>query len=158
MSLEVLHFRGSDKIIESKNMMNDVMLTLEYVDHALTGSIYRREILHQVMDEMGWVGENGDLRVIPSRRYMYKGYKKGVAIEAQFSMYEYILEGLLRLQIGYDKKRIEVGLLLLNGYRPERPLYGSSSQMAQDEIDFLYPTISLPVMIALFDFGQPVIE
>jgi len=86
---------------------------------------------------------------------MYKGFKKGVAIEGNFAVYEYILEGLLRLQIGYDKGMIETGILILTSKRSEKSPYGSTSQMVKEEIELLYPTISLPVSIALFDLGEP---
>ena len=52
----------------------------------------------------------GDLSILDGRRYQYKGFKKGVAIEGNFASYEYILEGLFRLQIGFDKGRIETGI------------------------------------------------
>ncbi len=86
---------------------------------------------------------------------MYKGFKKNVAIEGNFSAYEYILEGLFRLQVGFDKGKIETGILMLNSFRSEKSLYGSSRLLAQMEIELLYPTISMPVSIALFDLGSP---
>ena len=32
---------------------------------------------------------------------------------------------------------------------------GRSAELAKAEVEMLYPTISLPVMTALFDFGKP---
>ena len=44
MPFEVIHFRGSDKILKDhKNLDRDVQITLEYVDDVLCGTIYRRE-------------------------------------------------------------------------------------------------------------------
>ena len=62
---------------------------------------------------------------------MYKGFKKNVAIDGNFSAYEFILEGLLRLQIGFDKKMIETGILLLTSKRSENSPYGSTSRYGQ---------------------------
>ena len=42
----------------------------------------------------------------PIVSYQYKGFKRGVAIEGSFSAYEFILEGLFRLQLGFDKGQI----------------------------------------------------
>ena len=64
---------------------------------------------------------------------MTKGFKKGVAIEGNFAVYEYILEGLLRLQIGFDKGMIETGILILTSKRSENSPYGSTSQMVKEE-------------------------
>ena len=86
--IEILHFRGSDKILNDKNMMHDVQTTLEYLADVLTGVQFKGELFRQALDDMGW-RENGTLNVIPGRRYMYKGFKKNVAIEGNFSAYEY---------------------------------------------------------------------
>ncbi len=159
MPFEVIHFRGADKILKDKNLDRDVQITLEYVDDVLCGTIYRRELFRQALDEMQW-RENGnvDLKILDGRRYMYKGVKHGVAIEGNFSVYEFILEGLLRLQIGFDKGKIETGILLLTSKRSEKTPYGSTSKMVKEEIEMLYPTISMPVSVVLFDLGDPVIS
>ena len=159
MPFEILHFRGSDEIIKSKNMKNDVQITLEYINDALYGSIYRGELLRQALDEMDW-RENGDgeLKILDGRRYMYKGVKRGVAIEGNFSVYEYILEGLFRLQVGFDKGRIETGILMLTSMRSEKSSLGTSRDLAISEVEQLYPTVSMPVSIALFDLGPPIIS
>ena len=159
MPFEILHFRGSDKIIRKKNLEKDIKSTLTYVDDALHGSIYRGELLRQALDEMDWrENGNGELKILDGRRYMYKGVKREVAIEGNFSVYEYILEGLFRLQIGFDKGRIETGILMLTSMRSEKSSYGTSRDLAIAEVEMLYPTISMPVSIALFDLGPPIIS
>ena len=150
---EILHFRDSDKILKDKNMMHDVQTTLEYLGDVLTGVQFKGELFRQALDEMGW-RHNGTLNILEGRRYMYKGFKKNVAIDGNFSAYEFILEGLLRLQIGFDKKMIETGILLLTSKRSENSPYGSTSDMVKSEIEMLYPTISLPVSICLFDLDD----
>jgi len=157
MPFEMFHVRGSDKIIKDKNLEKDVQVTLEYVDDALYGSIYRRELLRQALDEMDW-REDGTLNILDGRRYQYKGFKRGVAIEGNFSVYEYILEGLFRLQVGFDKGMIETGILMLTSQRSEKSSYGSSRELAQAEIEMLYPSISLPISVALFDLGEAIIS
>ena len=154
---EILHFRGSDKILKQKKMVNDVKETLQYIDDVLTGVQFKGELFRQALDEMGW-RENGTLNILEGRRYMYKGFKKNVAIDGNFSAYEFILEGLLRLQIGYDKGILETGILLLTSKRSEKTPYGSTSKMVKEEIDLLYPTISMPVTICLFDLGDPMLS
>ena len=153
---EIIHFRGSDKIIKKKSLANDIKATLEYVKDALYGTLYRGELLRQVLDEMGW-RENGTLNILEGRRYTYKGFKKGIAIEGNFSAYEFILEGMLRLQLGFDKGKIDAGVLLLTSQRSEKSTYGTSADLAKAEMEMLYPTINVPVMVALFDLGKPMI-
>ena len=157
MPLEVMHFRDSDKIIKDKHMDRDVKGTLEYIEESLYGTLYKRELLRQVLDEMHW-REKVNLSILDGRRYRYKGFKRGVAIEGNFSAYEFILEGLFRLQVGFDKGILETGILLLTGKRSEKTPYGSTSKMVKKEIDMLYPTISMPVTIALYDLGEPILS
>ena len=63
----------------------------------------------------------------------------------------------MRLQVGFEKKKIESGILLLTSLRSEKSPYKSSRLMVEEDIQNLYPTISLPVSVALFDLGRPVI-
>jgi hypothetical protein len=151
--IEILHFRDSDRILKQKKMVKDVTSTLQYIDDVLSGAIYKGELFRQALDEMGW-RHNGTLNILEGRRYMYKGFKKNVAIEGNFSAYEYILEGLFRLQVGYDKGMIETGILILTSKRSEKSPYGSTSKMVSEEIEMLYPTISMPVSVALFDLDE----
>ena len=117
--LEVLHFRDSEKILKNKNMLDDVLATMEYIDDVLTGSLYKRELLRMALEEMDWVSDIDTMRIIENRRYMWKGFKRGVAIEGSFSAYEFIIEGMARLQIGFDSGKIEVGVLMLTAKRGE---------------------------------------
>lgn len=157
MPFEMIHFRESEKIIRKKRLDRDVKATLEYVYDALQGSLYRGELLRQALDEMGW-RENGSLNILDGRRYQYKGFKKGVALEGSFSSFEYLLTGLARLQVGFDKKLIDTGILMLTAARSEKSSLGTSRDLAIAEVEALYPTISMPVSIALFDLGVPVIS
>jgi hypothetical protein len=157
MPFDMIHFRDSDKIIRKKKLDRDVKATLEYVYDALQGSLYRGELLRQALDEMGW-RENGSLNILEGRRYQFKGFKKKIALEGSFSSFEYLLTGLARLQVGFDKKLIETGILMLTAARSEKSSLGTSRDLAIAEIDQLYPTISMPVSIALFDLGAPVIS
>ena len=154
MPYEIIHFRQSDGILKKKRLVKDIQVTLDYIEELLYGALYKRELTNIALEEMGW-REPGTLNVLDGRRYQFKGFKKGVAIEGNFAAYEYILEGLFRLQIGFDKGQIETGILFLNGFRGEKSSYGTSRDLAASEVEQLYPTISMPVSIVLFDIGQP---
>jgi len=45
----------------------------------------------------------------------------------------------------------DMGLLLLDGRRSDKSPLGDSAKLVKDELFLLYPTISLPVMVVLFD-------
>jgi hypothetical protein len=156
MPLEIVHVRKSDTILREKGMEADVADTLAYIEQSLYGTMNRGELLREVLEEMGWRGNGESLTILEKRRYRYKGVKNEVAIEGNFSAYEFILEGLFRLQVGFDKGMIEAGILLLTSQRSENTPYGNTLKLVTEEIDMLYPTISLPVSVALFDLGGPI--
>lgn len=153
MSFELLYFRESNKILKKKKLTQIVISTMQYLSDALQGTLYRGELLRQALSDMDWRQE--PLSILDGRRYQYKGLRQGVAIDGSFSSYEYIQDALLRLQVGFDKKRIEMGIVLLTSQRSEKSPLGSTKELVEQEIQLLYPTISLPVAIALFDLGGP---
>jgi hypothetical protein len=154
---EILHFRGSDEILKEKRLLKDVQATTQYVDDVLAGSLYKRELLRMALDEMDWSVDSDAMRIIEGRRYMYKGVKRGIAIDGNISAYEYILEGLVRLQIGYDKQRIDAGILLVNAKRSDKSPFGTTADLIKAEIETLYPTIHLPVAVCLISTGEPIL-
>jgi len=154
---EILHFRGSDEILKEKRLLNDVHATMQYIDDVLTGALYKRELLRMALDEMDWSVDSDAMRIIEGRRYMYKGVKRGVAIDGNISAYEYILEGLVRLQIGYDKQRVDAGILLVNAKRSDKSPFGTTADLITTEIETLYPTIHLPVAVCLISTGEPIL-
>lgn len=154
MPFELLHFRGSDKILEGKNMTKEIELAMEYLNDCLYGSYRKGELLRQALTEMDF-RQNGDLNILDGRRYFYKGFRKKVAIDGSFSSYEYIQDALLRLQIGFDKGKIDMGIVLVTAQRSEKSKLGTTRDLIFQEIEMLHPTISLPVTIVLFDLGKP---
>jgi hypothetical protein len=154
MSFEIIHFRGADKILKSKKMEREVKLTMEYLNDCLFGTFHKRELLRQALEEMDWRPKE-DLNILDGRRYSYKGFRKRVAMDGSFASYEYIQDALLRLQIGFDKQKIDMGIVLVTAQRSEKSPLGNTRTLVKQEIEMLYPTISLPVTIILFDLGRP---
>ena len=156
--MEIIHFRGAEKILKDINMLEDVEGTLQYLEDVLFGTRYRRELLLQALREENWRDADIEmLRVLNGRRYQFKGFKRDVAIDGNCSTYEYILEGLLKLQLAFDKGKIKTGVLMLTAQRSEKSTYGSSYDLAKSEVEALFPTISLPVTIVLLDLGRPMV-
>ena len=155
MDYEIIHFRDAKLILEDKDMLNDLTLTCEYIHDALAGFTYTREILRSALEDMNWREEHAELNILEGRRYRYKGVKGEIAMDGNFSAYEYLHTGLFRLQIGYDKGNLVSGVLLLPSQRSEKSHYGNTLDMLKSEMEMLYPTISLLVSICLFDLGDP---
>jgi hypothetical protein len=154
MPFQTFHFRESDRVLQEKHLDRDFEATMQYLDDVLYGSLYRRELLRDALNETGW-RDHGSLNFLTGRRYQFKGFKNGIAIEANLNFYEYILEGLFRLQLGFDRGLNEAGILLLTAKRSDKSPYGSSAKMVVQDVELLYPTIYLPLIVVLFDLGNP---
>jgi hypothetical protein len=154
MPFEILHFRKADEILREKKMTKEIKLAMEYLNDCLYGTYHKGEILRQALKEMDW-RQNGDLNILDGRKYFYKGFRNRVAMDGSFSSYEYIHDALLRLQIGFDKDKIDMGIVLVTAQRSEKSPLGTTRDLVAHEIKMLYPTISLPVTVILFDLGKP---
>ena len=49
--MEILHFREADKILKKNSLYKDVISTMEYIEDVLQGSIHRRELLRQALED-----------------------------------------------------------------------------------------------------------
>jgi len=154
MSYEILHFRNANQIIKEKKMAKEVKGVMDYLNDCLYGTQHKSELLRQALKEMDW-RQNGDLNILDGRRYFYKGFKNRVAIDGSFSSYEYIQDALLRLQVGFDKGKLDMGIVMVTAQRSEKSKLGSTKDLVIKEIEMLQPTISLPVTIVLFNLGKP---
>ncbi len=154
MSFEILHFRGAEKILRDKGMEKEIQSTMEYLNDCLFGAFKKRELLRQALEEMAW-RPNDDLNILSGRRYLYKGFRKRVAMDGSFSSYEYIQDALLRLQLGFDKGKIDMGIVLVTAQRSQKSPLGSTKELVYQEIELLHPTINLPITVILFDLGVP---
>ncbi len=154
MSYEILHFRNANQIIKEKKMTKEVKSVMDYLNDCLYGTQHKSELLRQALTEMNW-RQNGDLNILDGRRYFYKGFKNRVAIDGSFSSYEYIQDALLRLQVGFDKGKLDMGIVMVTAQRSEKSKLGSTKDLVSKEIEMLQPTISLPVTIILFNLGRP---
>jgi|GEM_PF-1427856 len=154
MSYKIMYFRNAEQILKEKKMVKEVKLVMEYLHECLYGTGYKGELLRQALTEMDW-RPTGDLNILDGRRYFYKGFKNRVALDGSFTSYEYIQDALLRLQVGYDKKKIDLGIVMITAQRSEKSKLGSTEELVSQEIEMLHPTINLPVTIVLFDLGKP---
>ena len=150
MSYQLIHFRKSEEILKKKKMLTDVNQTLEYLDSVLQGAFPYGALLKEGLAENGW-RSNGNLSILPGRKYQWRGFKQGIAIEGSLAVYEYILSGLFRLQIGYAKGKVDAGILLVNSLRSDKTPYGSTLEMLEAEMEMLEDSITVPVTVALFD-------
>ena len=151
MPFTTIYFREAEAMIKANRMKKNILATLEDLEQSLAVFHYRGITLRSVLNDAGWREDTENLNIITGRRYQYKGLWKRIAIEANLNTYEYLWEGLFRLQVGYDQGKIDAGILILPGNRSDKSPLGSSIDLVKMEVEKLFPTISLPVAVVLFD-------
>jgi hypothetical protein len=151
MSHQILHFRDANVIVQQKNLSKHLDETFKAIETDVGDSTYKGTALKTCLDQYGW-REGQDLSILPGRRYAYKGLMKRIAIEANLINYEWILDGLFRLQLGFDRGLIDTGLLLLNSQRSEKSPLGDPFDLVVEDVEKVYPTISMPLSVVLFNF------
>ncbi len=151
MPFTTVYFREAEALIKAQRMKKNILATLEDLEQSLATFHYRGFTVRSVLNDAGWREESNDLNILAGRRYQFKGYWRRVAIEANLSVYEYLWEGLFRLQLGFDQGKIDTGILILPGNRSEKSPLGKSIDLVKVEVEALFPTISLPVAVVLFD-------
>ena len=151
MPFTTVYFREAEALIKAQRMKKNILATLEDLEQSLATFHYRGFTVRSVLNDAGWREESNDLNILEGRRYQFKGYWRRVAIEANLSVYEYLWEGLFRLQLGFDQGKIDTGILILPGNRSDKSPLSSSIDLVKVEVEALFPTISLPVAVVLFD-------
>lgn len=153
MPFTTVYFREAEAMIKAYRMKKNISATLNDLDQSLATFYYRGLAVRSVLDDAGWREESSNLNILEGRRYQYKGFWQRIAIEANLYNYEYLWEGLFRLQLGFDQGKLDAGILILPGNRSDKSPLGNSVDLVKLEIEALYPTISLPVAVVLFEVG-----
>jgi len=157
MPFTTVYFREAEDFIKANRMIKNIKATMEDLEQSLETFHYRGFTVRSVLDDAGWREDTSNLNILAGRRYQYKGLWQRIAIEANLYSYEYLWEGLFRLQLGYDQGKLDAGILILTGNRSEKSPLGNSVDLVKREVEALYPTISLPVAVVLFDVDTPTI-
>jgi len=158
MPFTTIYFREAEDLIKANRMTKNIKATLDDLEQSLATFHYRGFTVRNVLNDAGWREDSSSLNIIEGRRYQFKGYWQRVAIEANLSVYEYLWTGLFRLQLGYDQGKLDAGILILPGNRSHKsPLGSNNINLVKREVEALYPTISLPVAVVLYDVDAPTI-
>ena len=153
MDFKLYHFHGSDKIFKNRAMISDVAMTVEHVFNVLKGNLFPDNLLRIALDEMGW-HKGSTWNIVAGHHYQFEGFKNGVGLEECLGACGCIVEGLVNLQVAYDKGQIDGGLLLLSvSGIPECNGDDAETILIRD-VNSLGPTISLPVSVCLYDFTE----
>ncbi|HEU5070921.1 MAG TPA: BglII/BstYI family type II restriction endonuclease [Verrucomicrobiae bacterium] len=98
----------------------------------------------------GW---NGEVPVVEGKHHTqyFDFFKSRVAIEIEFSRYEFIYRDFIRFLAAYNANKIDVGVIITNTREGlNRIKYKSSGpnfERVCDELDWLRPTLTVPLWV-----------
>jgi hypothetical protein len=74
-------------------------------------------------------------------------FKKPVAIEIEFSRYEFLYRDYMRFLYAYNADAIEVGVLVIQSSAPKGKSYAPSLERVKADLAWLRGTITVPIWV-----------
>ena len=106
--------------------------------------------LKRAFKNEGWGDEAPTVEDWPHTR-RFELFKSRVAIEIEFSRYEFIYRDFIRFLAAYNANKIDVGVIITNTREGlERIKYKSSGpnyERVLEELDWLRPTLTVPLWV-----------
>lgn len=153
MQFETFSYRHADVILNSnyavkediaKILNSTVAVPVRMGKEGLTAK------LSETFREHGWTGEEPLVKGEMHTQY-FDFYKSRVAIEIEFSRYEFVYRDFIRFLAAYNADKIDVGVIITNTReglkRIKYKSSGPSYERIREELDWLRPTLTVPLWI-----------
>ena len=153
MQFETFSYRHADVILNSnfavKEDINKILKAAAAVPVQM-GKDGLTAKLSNTFREHGWTGEEPVVIGKLHTQY-FDFYKSRVAIEIEFSRYEFIYRDFIRFLAAYNADKIDVGVIITNTKsgmeRIKHKSSGPSYERVCEELDWLRPTLTVPLWI-----------
>ena len=153
MQFETFSYRHADVILNSnyavkeditKILNSAVAVPVRMGKEGLTAK------LSETFRKHGWTGEEPLVKGKLHTQY-FDFYKSRVAIEIEFSRYEFVYRDFIRFLAAYNADKIDVGVIITNTRaglpRIKHKSSGPSYERVLEELDWLRPTLTVPLWI-----------
>ena len=153
VQIETLNYRHAVEILNSNLAVKDditkilnaaVAVPVQKGEEGLTAK------LSEAFREHGWTGEEPVVKGKLHTQY-FDFYNSRVAIEIEFSRYEFIYRDFIRFLAAYNANKIDVGVIITNTKagmeRIKHKSSGPSYERVCEELEWLRPTLTVPLWI-----------
>ena len=153
MQIDTFSYRHADEILNSdlavkKEILKVVNSTAStQVQQGKEGLTSK---LAEAFRELGW---NGEVPVVEGKlnTQYFDFFKNRVAIEIEFSRYEFVYRDFIRFLAAYNANKIDVGVIITNTRdglkRIKHKSSGPSYERVCEELEWLRPTLTVPLWI-----------
>ena len=146
-------YRHADEILNSKlAIRKEITASIEAVREAkvATGAEGLAAKITKEFLGRGWAKEE-PVSDSQTHRQFFDLFKERVAIEIEFSRYEFIYRDYFRFLSAYNADKIDVGVLIINADpkagRVKHPAVAPSLARVKDDLAWLRPTLTVPLWI-----------
>ncbi|NJM55713.1 MAG: hypothetical protein HC841_07240 [Verrucomicrobiae bacterium] len=153
MQFESFSFRHAEEILNShlaiKRQINDLLSSAKDAP-VKSGSDGLTSALMVAFERSGWQKE---VPVSPDEAHeqRFDLLKDRVAVEIEFSRYEFLYRDYLRFLSAYNADRIDVGVLITHSQsglaRTKHPSGAPSITRARADLAWLRPTVTVPIWL-----------
>ena len=153
VQIETFNYRHAVEILNSNLAVKDDISKI--LDSASAVPVQKGEEgltakLSETFRAHGWSGE---VPVVEGKLHTqyFDFFKARVAIEIEFSRYEFVYRDFIRFLAAYNANKIDVGVIITNTRagleRIKHKSSGPSYERVCEELDWLRPTLTVPLWI-----------
>lgn len=153
VQFEALSYRHADEILNSKlSIRKEIVSSIEKVNEAKVekGSEGLAAKITEAFSTFNWKTEE-PVSESQAHQQFFDLFKERVAIEIEFSRYEFIYRDYFRFLSAYNADKIDVGVLIINADpkagRVKHPAVAPSLARIKDDLAWLRPTLTVPLWI-----------
>ena len=142
-------FGNVQETLKAKKLDSNLESLLEELHEGWLQGQGGTEFQKKILQKHGWQTEKPV--GIPGRRYAYDGFRNGVAIEIEWSQVERVLSDLLKLQYGFIKGDLELGIIITIGDRSKQSPIDEAESGGEKEVEEMTKEIiSIPILLVVF--------
>jgi hypothetical protein len=153
VEIDSLSYRHADEILNSNVAVKNDILTILKSAKAVPVQKGEEGLTAKLSSEFRTHGWSGEVPVIEGKLHTqyFDFYKNRVAIEIEFSRYEFVYRDFIRFLAAYNANKIDVGVIITNTReglkRIKHKSSGPSYERVCEELDWLRPTLTVPLWI-----------
>jgi hypothetical protein len=150
---ETFSYRHADEILNSNLSVKNEILHVINATAAVPVQQGEEGLTAKLSEAFRAQGWSGEVPVVEGKLHTqyFDFFKNRVAIEIEFSRYEFIYRDFIRFLAAYNENKIDVGVIITNTRAGlDRIKYKSSGpnyERVCEELSWLRPTLTVPIWV-----------
>jgi hypothetical protein len=153
VQFEAFNYRHADEILNSNLLVKNEIIHIIQSTAAVPVQQGEEGLTAKISEAFTALGWSGEVPVIEGKLHtqFFDFFKSRVAIEIEFSRYEFVYRDFIRFLAAYNANKIDVGIIITNTRegleRIKHKSSGPSYERVLEELEWLRPTLTVPLWI-----------